>query len=150
MDKKKKNKKKNKNFKNIQSLINKNIKLDKIKVNPFEVIKENKNKLGTNDYNNFDPADFDIPACKQILINLLTWIEKNKDIINDLNNPHNGYLSILGRYGVFGLALFLFFCWYGIKKCFIVFKNRDSSDWFLPIIFISFVTLSFIQLDKQT
>ena len=67
------------------------------------------------------------------------------DIINDLNNPHNGYLSILGRYGVFGLALFLFFCWYGIKKCFIVFKNRDSSDWFLPIIFISFVSDGFFQ-----
>ena len=45
-----------------------------------------KNKLGTNDYNNFDPADFDIPACKQILTNLLTWIEKNKDIINIGNN----------------------------------------------------------------
>ena len=45
-----------------------------------------KNKLGTNDYNNFDPNDFDIPACKQILTNLLIWIEKNKDIINIGNN----------------------------------------------------------------
>ena len=43
---KKNNKKKYKNFKNIQSLINKNIKLDKIKVNPFDVIEETKNKLG--------------------------------------------------------------------------------------------------------
>ena len=67
------------------------------------------------------------------------------DIIHDLNNPHNGYLSILGRYGVFGLALFLFFCWYGIKKCFVVFKNGDSSDWFLPMIFISFVSDGFFQ-----
>ena len=43
MNLKKNNKKKDKNFKNIQSLINKNIKLDKIKVNPFEVIEETKN-----------------------------------------------------------------------------------------------------------
>ena len=45
-----------------------------------------KNRLGTIDYNNFDPADFDIPAYQQILTNLLTWIEKNKDIINIGNN----------------------------------------------------------------
>jgi ELP3 family radical SAM enzyme/protein acetyltransferase len=45
-----------------------------------------KNRLGTNDYNNFDPADFDIPACKQILTNLLKWIEKNNAIINLANN----------------------------------------------------------------
>ena len=51
MSLKKNKKKKDKNFKNIQSLINKNIKLDKIKVNPFEVIQETKDKLN-NFYHN--------------------------------------------------------------------------------------------------
>ena len=48
---KKNSKKKDKNLKKIQSLINKNIKLNEIKINPFSVIEETKNKLG-NFYHN--------------------------------------------------------------------------------------------------
>ena len=41
---KKNSKKKDKNLKKIQSLINKNIKLNKIKIKPFSLIEETKNK----------------------------------------------------------------------------------------------------------
>ena len=49
------NKKKiDKNFglKNIQNLVNKKIKLDKLKINPIDVVEETKNKIG-NLYDNF-------------------------------------------------------------------------------------------------
>ena len=49
---KKSDKKKTKAYKNIQSLVTKNLNLDKIKVNPVNVIENTKNKIG-NFYSNF-------------------------------------------------------------------------------------------------
>ena len=49
---KKSDKKKTKAFKNIQSLVTKNLNLNKIKVNPVDVIEDTKNKIG-NIYRNF-------------------------------------------------------------------------------------------------
>ena len=45
-----------------------------------------KNKLGNDDYNNFNPDDWDIKSCKKVFVNLLHWIEKHKDTTNIGNN----------------------------------------------------------------
>lgn len=45
-----------------------------------------KNKLGNDDYNNFNPDDWDIESCKKVFVNLLHWIEKHKDTTNIANN----------------------------------------------------------------
>lgn len=45
-----------------------------------------KNKLGNDDYNNFNPDDWDIKSCKKVFVNLLYWIEKHKDTTNIGNN----------------------------------------------------------------
>ena len=52
MSLKKSDKKKTKGFKNIQSLVTKNLNLYKIKVNPANDIEDTKNKIG-NFYSNF-------------------------------------------------------------------------------------------------
>ena len=46
MSVKKAQNKKRKKFKNINSLISNNLKLDKININPFNVIEETKSKIG--------------------------------------------------------------------------------------------------------
>ena len=46
MSPKKKSSKKNLGLRNIQSLVPKNLKLDKLKINPIGVIEDTKNKLG--------------------------------------------------------------------------------------------------------
>lgn len=46
----------------------------------------NKNKLGVDDYNNFDSSAWDINACKKIFTNLLIWLNENKDLLNVGNN----------------------------------------------------------------
>lgn len=45
-----------------------------------------KNSQGSDDYNNFNPKDWNIDACKTMFIKLLLWIEKHKDSINMANN----------------------------------------------------------------
>ena len=47
MSPKKIEKKKNKTLKNIQSLVPKNLDLNKLKINPFEIIDETKEKIGS-------------------------------------------------------------------------------------------------------
>ncbi len=51
MSPKKKSSKKNLGLKNIQLLVPKNLKLDKLKINPIEVIEDTKSKIG-NFYSN--------------------------------------------------------------------------------------------------
>ena len=46
MNLKKHTKKKGKNLKNFEFSLKKNLKIDKIKINPFEVIEDTKNKIG--------------------------------------------------------------------------------------------------------
>ena len=46
----------------------------------------NKNKMGPDDYNNFDISMWDIGKCKQIFINLLNWLNTNYDSMNLANN----------------------------------------------------------------
>ena len=106
---KKNNKKKDKNFKNIQSLINKNIKLDKIKVNPFEVIEETKNKLG-NFYHNQREADMldfktierngiEVPIIKPIIDDNGIKVSPNQKLENGLYPEHLVYLKSVGLCG---------------------------------------------------
>ena len=45
-----------------------------------------KNRLGSNDYNNFNPKDWDIEKCKKMFTNLLLWIQKHNDLLNIGNN----------------------------------------------------------------
>ena len=45
-----------------------------------------KNRLGSDDYNNFNPDDWDIPTCKNLFITLLNWIQNKRDAINIGNN----------------------------------------------------------------
>lgn len=45
-----------------------------------------KNRLGSDDYNNFNPDDWDIPTCKKLFISLLNWIQNKGDAINIGNN----------------------------------------------------------------
>ena len=45
-----------------------------------------KNRLGSDDYNNFNPDEWDIPTCKKLFIKLLTWCQDNNSIINMANN----------------------------------------------------------------
>ena len=45
-----------------------------------------KNCLGSDDYNNFNPDDWDIPTCKNLFITLLNWIQNKRDSINIGNN----------------------------------------------------------------
>jgi ELP3 family radical SAM enzyme/protein acetyltransferase len=45
-----------------------------------------KNRVGSDDHNNFDASSWDISACKKIFIHLLEWLEANKDSLNIANN----------------------------------------------------------------
>ena len=45
-----------------------------------------KNRFGSDDYNNFNPDEWDIPTCKKLFIKLLEWIHNNNSIINIANN----------------------------------------------------------------
>ena len=45
-----------------------------------------KNQIGEDDYNNFDISMWDIEGCKKIFINLLQWLETNKDYLSIANN----------------------------------------------------------------
>ena len=46
MGSKKMRRKKNKNLKDVHSIVSNSLKLDKIKINPFSVIEETKSKIG--------------------------------------------------------------------------------------------------------
>ena len=58
-----------------------------------------KNRLGSNDYNNFNPDEWDIPACKKLFIKLLQWLHDNNNIINMGNNNHlnKNFQTLLNR-----------------------------------------------------
>ena len=45
-----------------------------------------KNKLSDQDYNNFDPNKYDIDTCKQILLEMLAWIDDNNNLIQTKSN----------------------------------------------------------------
>ena len=45
-----------------------------------------KNKIGHDDYNNFDVSLWDINGCKKIFVSLLNWLEINKDSLTLSNN----------------------------------------------------------------
>ncbi len=45
-----------------------------------------KNRLGPDDYNNFDPSIWNIDACKKLFENLLIWISNNTEYLNVSNN----------------------------------------------------------------
>jgi len=43
-----------------------------------------KNKLGVDDYNNFNSSAWDINGCKKIFINLLIWLNQNLMMLDNL------------------------------------------------------------------
>lgn len=58
-----------------------------------------KNKLGSDDYNNFNPDEWDIPICKKLFTDLLRWICNDNNNINIANNNrlNNNFQTILNR-----------------------------------------------------
>ncbi len=47
---------------------------------------KSKNKLSEQDYNNFDPNKYDINTCKQIILEMLAWIDDNNNLIQTKTN----------------------------------------------------------------
>ena len=47
---------------------------------------QTKNRLGNDDYNNFNPQEWDIESSKTMFVELLKWIEEHNHMINMGNN----------------------------------------------------------------
>ena len=58
-----------------------------------------KNRLGNDDYNNFNPREWDIDTSKTMLVELLKWIDEHDHMINMGNNNRltNLFQNVLNR-----------------------------------------------------